>query len=129
MVPPPPLAWPADAARPGAARQPEVPVQGLVVRFDLRDEGAAAEFDALVGRTLPAIVAEEPGTLQYAVHAVADEPLARVFYEVYADAEAFAAHEAAPHTRAMLDAFEPLLDRTPRVEHFPAVAGKGLPGA
>lgn len=102
-------------------------MQGLVVRFDLRDADAAAQFDALVEQTLPAIGADEPGTLQYAVHAVADEPLARVFYEVYADAEAFAAHEAAPHTRAMLDAFGPLLTGAPRVEHFPAVAGKGVP--
>ena len=102
-------------------------MQGLVVRFDLRDEGAAAEFDALVARTLPLIGSEEPGTLQYAVHTVADEPLARVFYEVYADADAFAAHEASPHTRAMLDAFGPLLAATPRVEHFPTVGGKGLP--
>ena len=103
-------------------------MQALVVRFDLVDADAAGRFDALVAQTLPSIDADEPGTLQYAVHAVVDEPLARVFYEVYADAGAFAAHEASPATRAMLDAFGPLLARAPRVEHFPAVAGKGLPG-
>lgn len=100
---------------------------GLVVRFDLRDGTAAAAFDDLVVRTLPLIVEQEPGTLQYAVHTVADEPLARVFYELYADAAAFAAHEASPHTRAMLDAFGPLLAREPRVEHFTASQGKNIP--
>ncbi len=103
-------------------------MQALVVRFDLVDPAAAERFDALVAGTLPGIVADEPGTLQYAVHAVADEPLARVFYEAYADADAFAAHEGSPGTRAMLDAFGPLLARAPRVEHLPSVAGKGLPG-
>lgn len=102
-------------------------MQGLVVRFDLRDEGSAAAFDVLVTRTLPLITSKEPGTLQYAVHAVVGEPLARVFYELYRDADAFAAHEASPHTRAMLDAFGGLLATAPRVEHFASVAGKHLP--
>lgn len=102
-------------------------MQGLVVRFDLEDEASAGAFDALVARTLPSIVADEPGTLQYSVHAVEGEPLARVFYELYADAHAFAAHEASPRTRAMLDAFGPLLARPPRVEHFASSAGKNLP--
>ena len=102
-------------------------MQGLVVRFDLRDAGCAVEFDALVARALPLITAHEPGTLQYGVHAVVDEPLARVFYELYVDAEAFAAHEAAPHTRSMLEAIGALLTREPRVEHFASAGGKNLP--
>ncbi len=102
-------------------------MQGLVVRFDLRDEGAAEEFDSLVARTLPLIQEREPGTLQYAVHRVETEPLARVFYELYADARAFAVHEAAPHVRSMLDAFVALLSSEPRVEHFSSSAGKNLP--
>lgn len=102
-------------------------MQGLVVRFDLVDEAAAAAFDALVAQTLPQITDREPGTLQYAVHTVRDEPLARVFYELYADAAAFAAHEAALHTSRMLEAFGPLLSAAPRVEHFASAAGKHLP--
>lgn len=93
-------------------------MNGLVVRFDLRDEESAARFDALVAETVPLILEREPGTLQYAVHTVRGEPLARIFYERYADADAFAAHEAAPHTRRMLDAFGALLATEPRVEHF-----------
>lgn len=100
-------------------------MRALVVRFDLRDEEAAARFDALVARTLPLIGEQEPGTLQYAVHEVAEEPLARLFYEVYADDAAFAAHEASPHTRAMLDEFGGLLAAEPRVEHLSVTGGAG----
>ena len=74
----------------------------LVVRFDLPDPQAAATFDALVRDVLPGISAEEPGTLVYATHAVEDEPLARLFYEVYRDRAAHAAHEARPGTAAFL---------------------------
>ena len=102
-------------------------MHGLVARFDLQDASSAEAFDDLVARTLPLITGQEPGTLQYAVHAVEGEPLARVFYELYADADAFAAHEAAAHTAAMLEAFGPLLAAPPRVEHFASATGKNLP--
>ncbi len=74
----------------------------LVVRFDLRDDEAALAFDDLLAETLPLITEREPGTLVYATHKVDDEPLARVFYEVYADRAAHAAHEATPHTARFL---------------------------
>ena len=88
---------------------------GLVVRFDLRDDAAAAAFDALVADLLPRIAAEEPGTLAYEVHTVVDAPLSRIFYERYADRAAFAQHEAGEHTRRFLAAREPLVARL-RVE-------------
>ncbi|MGW4463408.1 putative quinol monooxygenase [Micromonospora sp. NPDC004704] len=69
----------------------------LVVRFDLRDDAAAKEFDRLTSETLPLIETHEPGTLVYATHRIENEPLARVFYEVYRDREAFDAHERQPH--------------------------------
>jgi len=78
----------------------------LVVRFDLTDPAAAERFDALVADLLPQIAAAEPGTLTYAVHAVANAPLSRVFYECYADRDAFDEHERQPHTRRFLDSRE-----------------------
>jgi quinol monooxygenase YgiN len=71
---------------------------GLIVRFRLRDGQAASGFDELVARTVPEIERHEPGTLAYVVHSVPDEPLVRVFYELYADRAAFDAHERQPHT-------------------------------
>ncbi|MGW0928803.1 putative quinol monooxygenase [Streptomyces sp. NPDC002644] len=74
----------------------------LVVRFTLRDEVAATAFDELCTTTLEGITAHEPGTLAYVVHTPEDEPLVRVFYELYADRASFDAHEEQPHTRHFL---------------------------
>lgn len=88
----------------------------LAVRFDLPDQQAADAFDALVAEALPGIRTEEPGTLVYTTHTVREEPLARVFYELYADEAAFRAHEEAPHVVAFHERKDVLLAREPRVE-------------
>lgn len=75
----------------------------IAVRFDLTDAAAATRFDDLVARTVPGILAEEPGTLVYTPHLLDDEPLARLFYEVYADRDAHRAHEARPATADFLE--------------------------
>lgn len=80
----------------------------LVVRFSLRDTSAALQFDDLVTQTIEGI-RSEAGTLVYAVHTPVNEPLVRVFYELYADRAAFQAHEDQAHTRHFLAAKEELL--------------------
>lgn len=97
----------------------------LVVRFDLHDTAAATAFDALVAEVLPQIAAHEPGTLVYATHVVEDEPLARVFYEVYADRDAHRAHEAAPHTAHFLAAKDRHVASV-RVDFLTTPTGKGV---
>src|SRR3712207_6155855 len=87
----------------------------LVVRFDCLDPAAAARFDELTAEVVREITEKEPGTLVYATHAVEDDPLARVFYEVYRDRDAFQAHEDAEHVRAFHARKDPLLAGT-RVE-------------
>jgi quinol monooxygenase YgiN len=67
----------------------------LVVRFNLRDEAAAVEFDALTEEAVAKIHEREPDTLVYATSVVTDDPLARIFYELYRNDEAFQAHETA----------------------------------
>ncbi|MEV6526095.1 putative quinol monooxygenase [Longispora sp. NPDC051575] len=98
----------------------------LVVRFDCRDEAAAAEFDELTTGAVAEITAKEPGTLVYATHRVEGEPLARVFYEAYRDREAFQAHEDAPHVREFHARKNPLLVGEPRVEFLTPADAKGL---
>ena len=71
----------------------------LVVRFDLHDQAAAAQFDALTGELAQHIASKEPGTLVYATHTVEDAPLARLFYEVYVDRAAFNSHNQTEHVR------------------------------
>ncbi|GAA2129906.1 hypothetical protein GCM10009760_01700 [Kitasatospora kazusensis] len=75
---------------------------GLVVRFTAHDEEAAAAFDRLAAEALDGIRAHEPGTLVYVNHRVPDEPAVRVFYELYADREAFEKHEEQPHVQRFL---------------------------
>ena len=87
----------------------------LVVRFECRDVAAAERFDELTAEVVREIAANEPGTLTYATHAVEGEPLARIFYEVYRDRDAFQAHENAEHVRRFHARKDPLLTGT-RVE-------------
>ncbi|MEU2348165.1 putative quinol monooxygenase [Modestobacter sp. NPDC049651] len=87
----------------------------LVVRFELQP-GAEEAFDALVAETVPAIHADEPGTLQYVVHTVEDSPGSRLFYEVYRDREAWQAHERYEHTARFLQEIRQHLAEPPRLE-------------
>ena len=100
----------------------------LVVRFNIRDEESAKKFDELTAEAVKKITANEPGTLVYATATVEGEPLARVFYEVYADKEnAFQAHEVAPYVVDFHARKNPLLVDH-RVEFLSPGATKGLPG-
>ena len=101
----------------------------LVVRFEVRDEASARLFDDLTVEVVEAISAEEPGTLVYATHSVAGEPLVRLFYEVYAHDDAFQAHERAAHVIRFHARKEPLLAGRPRVEFVTPGAATGLPTA
>lgn len=83
----------------------------LVVRFTCRDADAAQQFDALVSRTAEGI-RTEPGTLVYVSHVPENEPLVRVFYELYANREAFLAHEEQSHTKHFLQEREQHLAST-----------------
>lgn len=97
---------------------------GLVVRFDLNASDANA-FDALAVETLSQIKTSEPGTLFYGCHTISDEPNARIFYELYADREAFDAHENRSHVLRFLKEREQYFAKPPRVEFFDSFAGKG----
>ncbi|GGM03824.1 hypothetical protein GCM10010129_54180 [Streptomyces fumigatiscleroticus] len=75
---------------------------GLVVRFSLASQEAAAAFDELCAQTMEGIRTREPGTVAYVCHVPVDEPLTRVFYELYVDRDAFEDHEAQEHTKRFL---------------------------
>jgi quinol monooxygenase YgiN len=98
---------------------------GIVVRFDVHDLAAAAEFDRLTAIVLERIRADEPGTLVYTTHRVQGEDLARVFYELYADDAALQAHQDAPHVQRFHADKERLLATAPRAEFV--VPGPGKP--
>ena len=97
---------------------------GLCVRFTCKDQDAAEAYDQLVAETIEAIKTDEPGTIVYASHTVDEQPLVRVFYELYRDRAAFEAHESAPHTRRYLAERGRYLAAT-EVEWLTLQAGKG----
>ncbi|GLV79197.1 putative quinol monooxygenase [Streptomyces hygroscopicus] len=74
----------------------------LVARFELRDKAAADAFDALAEQMLTGVKNHEPGALAYIVHTVLDEPMTRVFYELYEDRAAFDRHQEQPHVQHFL---------------------------
>jgi quinol monooxygenase YgiN len=97
----------------------------LVVRFDCRDQAAVSRFDELTAEVIQQITEREPGTLVYATHSVEGAPLARIFYEVYRDRDAFQAHEAADHVQLFHARKDPLLVGR-RVEFLSPGSATGL---
>lgn len=100
----------------------------LLVRFELQD-GHEDPFDALTAETVAAIRSEEPGTLAYVVHREPGSPGIRVFYELYRDEAAFAAHEAAAHVRRFLALRGQHLRREPQVWRLSPTGGVVRPEA
>ena len=68
----------------------------LVVQMEVRP-GRREEFLAGMAANAEASVRDEPGCLRFDVCAVEGDEHRFVFYELYADAEAFEAHRATPH--------------------------------
>ena len=68
----------------------------LVVQMEVRP-GRREEFLAGMTANAEASVRDEPGCLRFDVSSVDGDENRFFLYEIYADADAFAAHKAAPH--------------------------------
>ena len=68
----------------------------LVVQMEVRP-GRREEFLAGMTANAEAAVRDEPGCLRFDVSAVEGDENRFFLYELYEDADAFAAHKAAPH--------------------------------
>ena len=68
----------------------------LVVQMQVRPD-RREEFLAGMAANAEASVRDEPGCLRFDVSAVAADANRFFLYELYSDAEAFAAHKASPH--------------------------------
>jgi autoinducer 2-degrading protein len=68
----------------------------LMVALEVRPE-RRAEFLAGIAVNAETSVRDEPGCLRFDVCSVASDENRFVLYELYTDADAFAAHKAAPH--------------------------------
>ncbi|MGW6914487.1 putative quinol monooxygenase [Kitasatospora sp. NPDC054939] len=102
----------------------------VVARFDLTPEGVEG-FDALAAWRISE-AAHEPGLVGYAVHRVDDEPLARVFYEIYRDRAAFLEHRATAQTAEFGARYGRYAQGPPRIEFLDVLhsaAGLSAPRA
>jgi quinol monooxygenase YgiN len=68
----------------------------LVVQVEVHPD-RREEFVAGIAANAEASVRDEPGCLRFDVSAVATDANRFFLYELYTDAEAFAAHKASPH--------------------------------
>lgn len=68
----------------------------LVVQMEVRP-GRREEFLAGIAANAEASVRDEPGCLRFDVCSVEGDANRFLLYELYVDAEAFAAHKASPH--------------------------------
>ncbi len=68
----------------------------LMVQMEVRP-GRRAEFLAGMAANAEASVRDEPGCLRFDLCSVESDENRFVLYELYTDADAFAAHKAAPH--------------------------------
>jgi quinol monooxygenase YgiN len=68
----------------------------LIVQMQVRPE-RREEFLAGMAANAEASVRDEPGCLRFDICSVASDENRFLLYELYADADAFAAHKASPH--------------------------------
>jgi autoinducer 2-degrading protein len=74
----------------------ETTMFSLVVQVQVQPD-RREEFLAGISANAEAAVRDEPGCLRFDVSSVAGDPNRFFLYELYTDAEAFAAHKASPH--------------------------------
>ncbi len=85
-----------------------------------KEDEALAKMSSMVG----SVQKGEPGALVYAFHRLQDDPSEIVFWEAYADDDAFKAHMGTPHMNEMRGFFPELFDATTvKLERLERVAG------
>ena len=89
-------------------------------------EGRRDELVAGLAELVEA-VESEPGTLLYALNLSAAEPDVVFFYEIYADADAVAAHAGSAAMKAAGAVMAELLAGRPELQRLELIGGKGLP--
>lgn len=87
----------------------------LLLLAELNAHPHAAQEVAAILQGLADYARLEPGTLCYNVHRQLDAPQTFVLYELYRDRDACDAHLAAPPVQQVLQRFETLLSKPPRV--------------
>ncbi|GAA2282947.1 hypothetical protein GCM10010402_45050 [Actinomadura luteofluorescens] len=91
----------AGLAKPGALGGDLANACGQITVYTLLD-GREDAFDRLAADLVKAALATEPETLVFACHEVVGGPTQRIFYQLFRDQAAFAAHRRQPHLQRFL---------------------------
>jgi quinol monooxygenase YgiN len=97
-----------------------------LLRVDCRDDAAADAFDKLAASVFQQVTHHEPGTLVFANHMVAGQPLTRVFYEIYQDQEAANIHSRGEALQQLLASQDALVAGF-HIDQLTLQLAKGLP--
>lgn len=92
----------------------------VVAKLKVKAEQAAA-FEAEAQKMLAHVREHEPGTLTYVAHRSTADPAVYLFYEVYRDQAAFAAHGGSPAMQAFFGALRGIVDGRPQIEMYEAI--------
>ncbi len=89
-------AEPGMAGLSGADARARERMFGQITIYTLLED-RVADFDELADRLVEQVMAAEPDTLAYILHAVPSAPMQRILYEVYRDRAAYEGHRHQPH--------------------------------
>lgn len=84
-------------------------------------EGTEKDMEEALKKVVPQ-VAQEQGTLAYALHRAKKDPTKFLFYEQYKDKEALGLHSSTSYFLEMFGAIGPLLDGNPSIEIYEEIA-------
>ncbi len=86
--------------------------------------GKEGEALKQMSEMVAAVKEKEPGAIVYGFHRVTEDPSELVFWELYADDDAFKTHMSTEHMGAMRGSFAALFDPTTvKLERLDRVAG------
>lgn len=86
--------------------------------------GKEAAFEAAAAEMIDYVKAREPGTRTYVMHRSTADPTEYLFYEVYVDQAAAAAHAGSEQMQTFLAKLQGLLAGHPEIGMYEEVAGK-----
>ena len=86
--------------------------------------GHEAAFEQAAQEMIAHVRANEPGTLAYVCHRGTAEPNEYVFYEVYTDDAALAAHSGSAQMMTFFGAVGGLLSGRPVIKMYQEIGGK-----
>jgi quinol monooxygenase YgiN len=77
--------------------------------------GKEAEFERAARGMIAHVRANEPGTLTYVLHRSTTDPTLFAFYEIYRDADAFAAHAGSDRMKHFGRSLAAVVDGRPEI--------------